>query len=363
MEVILIGAGRYGNSLVGRKYVEGELGAKLIGVVDPKIDEIKNRPDYKLGDTPTYRSLDEIPKDVFNKKTVAEIAIIPKYIPYTFEQLSKKGIKNVILPKPVTSDMDSFETMKETAAAKGIKTAVASNWHYSKMASLTRAILDKTRGKKAQQNPILEEYKQELAATIPNLKIKKVEIEYNKKQEVLTIDPPSQELPHALQIAYSTGLTNFENVDLILDARKQSKSRVNVTIQDKESDIPQGIEINSDLNMGDKLDKQRERLLKIYLDDDDSQPDIVIDYDAKFSPLGHCEKHPNIEYDISRNGKRIYWKTEIKEDNMNVMYDSMFDYFKGKKQEQKKALTLEKYTPISNCICIIQDIWESIVRK
>ena len=40
MKVLLIGAGRYGNGLVGRKYREKEFGAELVCVVDPKIDEI-----------------------------------------------------------------------------------------------------------------------------------------------------------------------------------------------------------------------------------------------------------------------------------------------------------------------------------
>ncbi|MBQ3641231.1 hypothetical protein II906_04820, partial [bacterium] len=61
MEVLLIGAGRYGNGLVGRKYAKGELKAKLAGVVDPKIDEIKKSPSYFLQGIPAYHSIEEVP--------------------------------------------------------------------------------------------------------------------------------------------------------------------------------------------------------------------------------------------------------------------------------------------------------------
>jgi len=360
MNVILIGAGRYGNHLVGRKYIDGEINGYLIGVVDPNIDKIKKQPDYTLKDTPTYRSIEEIPCDVFDKKTVAELAIVPKIIPDNFLTLAKKGIKNIILPKPVTSDSDSFQKMKDAAKKYDIKTAVASNWHYSTIVNISKAIIDKTKGKKVSVPP---EYKKELDKTLSDIGIKKIEIDYNKQNEVLTIDPPSQELPHALQIVYSTGLTDFKNVKMSLDPKKQSKSRVNVKIEDKKSKIEGGILINSDLNMGDKLTRQRERLLKIYLDDEDRAPDIVIDYDAKFTPSGKCIKHPYIKYDVTKDGKRVHWEKEITEDNMNVMYDKIFGYFNGDKSATRTALTLDRYTPISNCICNVQKMWENIVKK
>ena len=100
MKVILIGAGRYGNGLVGRKYKEGEFGAELASVVDPKINQIKTQKDYTLKDTPAYKNLEELPKDTYDKNTVAEIALIPDHIVETVQKIANLGIKKMILPKP-----------------------------------------------------------------------------------------------------------------------------------------------------------------------------------------------------------------------------------------------------------------------
>ena len=103
MNVVLIGAGRYGNGLVGRKYKEHEFNADLVGVVDPKIDELVLSDTYRLGDTPTYKSLKDVPEDVV-KKSITEIALIPQLIPALFDDLAQRGSKKIILSKPVTPD-------------------------------------------------------------------------------------------------------------------------------------------------------------------------------------------------------------------------------------------------------------------
>lgn len=357
MNVILVGAGRYGNSLIGRKYRDKEFKADLTGVVDPKIDEIKKQDTYKLGNTPTYKNLKEVPKNEL-KNSIVEIALIPQIIPQTFADIANKGVKNVILPKPVTSDRDKFEGMLETTKKNKMNVVVASNWHYSEITGLTKAVIEKVRGKEVKNKAIEKKYDDVLQKSDKQFEIEKVEVEYNKKNEVLTIDPPSQELPHALQMVYSTGITDFKDTEMKADKDKQSKSRVNIELSNVKG-IKDGITINSDLQMGDKLDKRRERLLKIYLNDDDKEPDIIADYDALFSSEGECLKRPTIEYDVTKDGERTHWKVPIEEDNLNIMYEEMFNFFEGK---ENNALTLEEYTPVAEEICEAQEKWE-LARK
>ena len=361
MKVILIGAGRYGNGLVGRKYKEGEFGAELASVVDPKINQIKTQKDYTLKDTPAYKNLEELPKDTYDKNTVAEIALIPDHIVETVQKIANLGIKKMILPKPVAQDFDSFELIKYTVDKNNIQCAVASNWHYSEITELLRAIINKTIGKEVENSESLKKHHNKLKTVEEGLEIEKVNIEYNKKREVLTIDPPSQEMPHALQIAYSSGLTDLDEISYYMAVDKQSKSRVNVEILTPL--VKEGIFINSDLNMGDKLNKRRERTVEIFLNDEDKEPDIIADYDAQFNSNGICLKKPKIRYDVQKGKYRTCFEVEFEEDNLNTMYNKIFSYFKGEKEGEKSALTLEKYRPISKAICTIQELWEKSLKN
>lgn len=357
MDVILVGAGRYGNGLVGRKYKEHEFDANLVGVVDPKIDEIKQGDSYRLGDTPTFKTIDEIPSSVLGN-SITEIALIPQLIPKVFDDLSRKGSKKIILPKPVTPDYTAYKKMLETLKQQGMKAVVASNWYYSQITELTKNLLAKIQGNKVPNPDLVEQYADKFDVMDRHFKIQKVEVEYNKKDEVLTIDPPSQELPHALQIVYSTGITDFDGTDMYVNPDTQTRSSVSLDLTNV-SDVEGGIHINSDLKMGDRLDKKRERLLKVYLDDDDPEPDIIVDYDAQFAPDGTCQKLPEISCDLKKNGKRVAWKIPILEDNLNVMYERMLGFL-GEKQSD--ALTLEKYQPVAENISKAQQLWEDTVN-
>ncbi len=358
MDVILVGAGRYGNGLVGRKYKEREFDANLVGVVDPKIDEIKLTDTYQLGDTPTYRTVDEVPESVM-KNSITEIAIIPQMIPSLFQNLAQRGSKKIILPKPVTPDTAEFSKMLSTMEKDGIEAVVASNWYYSQITEMTRNFLAKIQGLRVPNPDLVEHYREEMDSFDDTFEIQKVEVEYNKQDEVLTIDPPAQELPHALQIVYSTGITDFTDAQMYVNPDEQTDSRVSVNIQNIPN-VEGGISINSDLKMGDKLDKKRERLLKIYLNDDDPEPDIIVDYDAQFTPDGICKKLPEIHCDIKKHGKRTTWSLPIVEDNLNVMYRRMLGFFDSKKED---ALTLQAYKPVADKIGEAQQLWTEAKNK
>ncbi len=357
MDVVLVGAGRYGNGLVGRKYKEREFDANLVGVVDPKIDELILSDSYKLGDTPRYKTVDEVPSDVM-KSSITEIALIPQLIPTLFQNLADKGSKKIILPKPVTPNTKEYSKMLSTLNEQGMEAVVASNWYYSQITELAKNFFAKIQGFTIPNPALLEQYRQEMDSFDDTFEIQKVEVEYNKQNEVLTIDPPSQELPHALQIVYSTGLTDFVGTHMHANPDEQTESRVSIDLTNIH-DVADGITINSDLQMGDRLDKKRERLLKIYLNDDDPEPDIIVDYDAQFAPDGTCQKFPEIICDIKKDGRRTAWRLPIVEDNLNVMYERMLGFFDGKK---KDALTLQEYKPVADTIGKAQDLWEDAVK-
>lgn len=358
MRVLLIGAGRYGNGLIGRKYMNGELGVKLNGVVDTRIDELKKSSSYLLKGIPVYHSVEEVPKECI-QNSINEIALIPQIVPNVLKFLADQGAKQIILPKPVATNMRDYQEITDITTEKGIQALIASNWHYSGITKMLKAILCKATGKEFDTSQIGADFSEKLSTVEGGFNIDSVEVEYNKQNEVLTIDPPMQELPHALQIVYSTGLTNLSKIKPILDKLFQSKSRVNVKLDGAEG-IKEGISLNSDLVMGEKLNKKRERLVKIFLSKDDANAIITADYDAFFDENGLCKKFPFIQYEFFKGSQKIQWIYHIAEDNMNVMYNSMFRFFQGSKND---ALTVEKYSPIAKCLSKVQSIWEKIVKK
>lgn len=352
--VILIGAGRYGNGLVGKKYKEGKIAGRVCAVVDPNISQISKSPDYNFERVPGFETFEKVSPNLINKNTVAEIATLPSSVPDIFNKLIKKGIKKIILPKPVTSNLDVYKEMMNKVKKNNVQTAIASNWHYSEITDLTKELIEKIQGKRKTSI----KYKDEVRLIPKGLDIERVEVEYSKKKEKLDTAPPSQELPHAIQILYSLGLTDFKNQEPDLYISKQSKSRVNVEYNNIKG-IKNGIEINSDLQKDDLENNKRERKLKIYLNDDDPDPDITADYDVDFKD-GICTKPGCVSVDIEKNGKRTLWYQHIFEDNLETMYKPIFKYFKtGRKSN---TLNMKDYLPVIEQISKAQDKWDLIVK-
>lgn len=351
MNVVLIGAGRYGNNLIGSKYAKGEYyGAKIDSVVDPKIREISKKDGFNFSNADLYEDIGYFPKEKVNQNTVAEVAVIPTLIPQVLLGTLSKGIKKVILPKPVAQDFSHFKLIEKFFSKNNAKAYVASNWHYSDITKLLGGLVAKARGEDVEKST-QEKFSKEINSIKDTFEVEKVEIEYSKKHEVLTIDPPSQELPHALQIIQSSKLMNLDDANIKMSSKRQSESAVNVSLFS--NDVKGGIRINSDLQKGDKTNKNRERLVKIYLNDDDPEADIIADYDAVFEN-GECKKKASVEVDIQKGENTTKWKKEIDEDNMDKMYESMFDAFRGVEND---ALTLEEYEPVARKIGEIQKLW------
>lgn len=357
MKVILIGAGRYGNNLVGPKYANNDyFGAKIEAVVDPNIDIISKADNYNLKNAIPYKDISDI-KITDPNNTVAEVALTPQVIPKIFDKIIDKGISKIILPKPVSSNYAIYETFLNKTKEMNTSAVVTSNWHYSEITGLLKAILSKTKSNSESIDPkIAEKYASKLDSIPPNLSITNIEIEYSKKDEVLTIPPPSQELPHVLQILHSTGLCDFEKKHILMNCSNQNSGKVNLLLMPINGHSEK-IYINSDLKKGDKTTLPRERIVKIDLVDKEHniKAKIIADYDAKFVN-SKCEKPASIYFECTDNKKNFSWKQEIIEDNMDTMYKSIYSFFNNKTSD---ALTLEKYAPVAKMISRVQRVWDA----
>ena len=350
MRVLLIGAGRYGNNLVGRKYRNGELGVKLAGVIDPKIDEIKQSASYCMDGIPTYHSLDEVPYEL-TKNTVADVALIPQIVPQIFGNIANKGIKKVILPKPVTTNFEEYKELCSIVDENNIQALVASNWHYSDITNRLRSLVKEV-AYNGSGTSTDKKICQELRDT--DFDVNSIAVEYSKKDETLAIDPPLQELPHALQILYSTGLVkDLKSIRTVMDKKLQSESRVNLKMQNVDG-VREGITVNSDLKSGNKLKSNRERKVEILLDEDINKGKITADYDAVFDADGTCKKYPEIVYEYNDGPTPQKISYVIKEDNINKMYEEMF---KTMNDESNRSLTIDDYKPLAEYLSDVEAKW------
>lgn len=350
MRVLLIGAGRYGNNLVGRKYASGQLGVRLAGVIDPKIDEIKKGANYYMGGIPTYHSLREVPKKLL-KDTVADVALLPQIVPKVFEELSNVGIKKLILPKPVTTNFEEYKKICSLAEEHNMQALVASNWHYSNITKELKSLVKEVSAKNRRTSTDTT-FTRTLKTS--GYDINKVTVEYSKQNEVLDIDPPLQELPHALQILHSSELVkDFDSTHTVLNKNLQSNSRVNLSITNADG-IKEGININSDLQSGTKLKNKRERKVEIYFDNNGDNSKITADYDAVFDMSGVCEKYPEITYEYTEGKQPQKFSYKIEEDNINKMYDEMFKTFSDR---SNTSLTLDGYKPIAEYLSDVEQQW------
>ena len=353
MRVLLIGAGRYGNDIIGRKYASGKYGVKLVGVVDPKIEQIREKVNFSLHGVPAYKTIDDVPQKLV-RNCYSDVALIPQVVPEVYGKLVDKGARKIILPKPVVMTKKEFTEIENITKQNNVLALIASNWHYSKISAILKSLINKITNGGSVNFEGQEGFEILFKKIASGYKIDKVEIEYSKKDEVLTIDPPMQELPHALQIVYSTGMSDLDKIKAVLEKNLQSKSRVNVSLQNS-SNITQDISINSDLHKTDLGDKRRERLVKIYLSKNDEHAVIIADYDALFNEKGKCEKYPSISYEISDKNQAKGQTLAVIEDNMDTMYETIIKRFKG---EDNNALTLDKYKPIAETLFDVHKQWK-----
>ena len=155
-DVTLVGYGRYGRLHIGPKYATNSTLWNMAAIVDPLL----TRPQYRVSrlgltrpDVPIFATFDDWRHEYFSKlddaakaKHVVEIALRPDVVYDQTVLYMRAGIKNVILPKPVTVNHEQFDQLSEEVTKHGVKAAVASQWHYSDLPHLIRREIKRLAG-------------------------------------------------------------------------------------------------------------------------------------------------------------------------------------------------------------------------
>jgi len=375
LQVTLVGAGRYGQGLIGPKYSQGKFNpdAQLCSIVDTRSfnnnTRIKNTefcPDiaedlnkgycllhfFKYNNAKDWRKgLARIP----NENDVVEIALKPEIVPKVFKEFVQTGVTKFILPKPVTTNLEELNQMEQLTEQYKLQTAVTSNWHYSDITKFTKAIIDKIIGKSIdEQDNCCEELKQ----INKTYSIESAELNYVKNRgDISDTTPAKCELSYALQILSSVGLVDMANdVPVVTQATPSS-----VTVQYNNDNVEKPIKVHTDIKLRANTQTGRERLLKIYLNDGDPEPDIIADYDVCLDKKN--EKFGSVKVDIGQGKDRVAWEKTIKEDNLEIMYKKIFKTFKQPRTNSKTSntvLTLHDYSFVAKQISNIQNEWEML---
>lgn len=358
-KMTIIGAGEYGVRLLGGMFVGGKLPeVALDSYVDPSpnMEVIEKAPlgsfiqpyrrnhlqFFRVGLLPLYSDIETWKEQIKTPENrIVDLALPESVVPKVFEEVVHTGIKEVILPKPVTFNLKAFQRIKSLATEKQIKVAVASNWFYSTISKEGKKQLDRLK----KQYPI-----------------KRATVHYCKQRKKTPKTPPAHlELPHVLQILSSTGIMDFtKNNNPVVT--KASQEAVAVSFN------PDGIEGGVDVlaHVGKRCDTEtgRMRRLEVFLDDGDPEPDVIVDYDSRFDKKGKLIRGGEVLVDVGRGKAReqriISTKTVYIED-MVEMYRSILRAFKNSYAEYVRnpsVLTLERYEPLLKTISHIHGLWK-----
>ncbi|NES76604.1 MULTISPECIES: Gfo/Idh/MocA family oxidoreductase [unclassified Okeania] len=371
----IVGYGRYGKNYIGTKYAKNEYFWEIVSIVDPVItsslfaDSIlgKNKPQTYLFQS--FRQwYDNYFKHLNNQqkaRQVIEIALKPELV---YEQVMlyiEAGVKHFILPKPVVKNLEEMLEIAEIIHKYEIKAAVAYQWYYSDFPKFIKREIQK----------FIKEKKQKLSLTssnyssIPNLY--KVEIYFSKENGLAyTTDPPLLELPHALQLLSSIGIIDFNNY-LSLPEVSGTNTFVNAIYQVKNIQDKIYVRSNIDIQPNPAIKKEyplwdiQERRLKIYFDQDNTQPNIEVDFWMKFDYSGDFALRPGkliIRDDDNFNNQEQLILNIVDDQllNMNLKIYAAFQQNFADFQNDQNILSLERYLPIGKQIMLIQNLWKSL---
>ena len=377
-QTTIVGYGRYGKNYIGTKYAKNGYLWEIVSIVDPVItsslftDSIlgQNQPQTYL-----FQSFRQWHDNYFKylnnqekARQVIEIALKPELV---YEQLIlyiDAGVKNFILPKPVVINRQEMLQIAEIIDRYKIKAAVASQWYYSDFPKFIKREIQK----------IIKEKKQKLSLTsnnnssIPNLY--KVEIDFSKENGLAyTTDPPLLELPHALQLLSSIGIIDFNHYCSLPEV-SGTNTFVNAIYQVKNIKNKVHVRSNIDMLANAAIKKEhplwdiQERRLKIYFDEENTQPNIEVDFWIKFDYSGDFVLRPGklIIKDNENCSNQEQLVLNIVDDqllNMNLKIYEAFQQNFVDFQNDRNILSLERYLPIGQQIMLIQNIWKSFQEE
>jgi CRP-like cAMP-binding protein len=367
-DVTLVGYGRYGSLHIGPKYAMHNQLWNISAIVDPILTESQYRVS-RLGltrpDIPIFATFEAWRQGYFDKlddvakaKHVVEMALRPEAVYDQTMLYMRAGIRNVILPKPVTINRNQFDQLSAEVVTRGVKAAIASQWHYS---DLPRIIRREIKRLVAQPD-----------GHIADIRLRRVECEFSKENGVaISASPPLSELPHVIQLLESIGL-----VDLAQHEPEVSGDEVLVEVVYRPPNITEGIHVRASLDWTpeDRVKLQyphwdvQNRSLRVYLDDGQREPSLSVDFWVKFDRTGRFAIRPgrlSLPESAGSDGRNSLLLEFVDDQLLHMLrtiymaFDQDFEAF----QLDDRVLTLDRYANVGRQLMLIEQAWNRTIRR
>jgi CRP-like cAMP-binding protein len=366
-DVTLVGYGRYGRLHIGPKYATNSTLWNMAAIVDPLL----TRPQYRVSrlgltrpDVPIFATFDDWRHEYFSKldeaakaKHVVEIALRPDVVYDQTVLYMRAGIKNVILPKPVTVNHEQFDQLSEEVTKHGVKAAVASQWHYSDLPRLIRREIKRLVGQPHER--------------LTDVRLHRVELEFSKENgAAISATPPLSELPHAMQLLESIGL-----VDLAQHQPDVSGDEVSVEVVYRPANITEGIHVRASLDWtpDEQIKLQyphwdiQNRSLKVYLHQNQSDPSVSVDFWVKFDRTGRFAIRPG-KLTLTEHSSPDYSSVlvdYVDDQLLNMLHKvyASFDQDYNEFQIDERVMSLDRYANVGKQLMSIERIWQETIRR
>jgi CRP-like cAMP-binding protein len=366
--VTLVGYGRYGSLHIGPKYaIRNELW-HLSAIVEPVLTRSRygiSRLGMARPDVPIYPTFDTWRHDYFDTldddakaEHVVEIALRPDVVYDQALLYLGAGVRNVILPKPVTTSHELLERLTDEVAKRRVKAAVASQWYYSDLPRIIRREIKRVAGQPD--------------AHLVDIRLDRVELEFSKENGVaISATPPLSELPHAIQLLDSIGL-----VDLARDEPEVSGDRIVVDVRYTPANITSGVHVRASLDWTpeDEVKTQypdwdvQNRSLRIYVRDGQQEPSLAVDFWVKFDRTGRFAIRPGrlILPEADGSDARNSVVLEFVDDQLLTMVKKIYTAFHQNFEEfqrDDKVLSLDRYAHVGRQLMAIEQAWTKCLKQ
>jgi predicted dehydrogenase len=308
IRITIVGAGHYARSIVARKYAEAAR-CSLRSVISPRVS-VNGLLGTPLAGLPLsrtaaeWRALHGAPDhlDLF------DLCVHPDALLPAMRPLVDAGARSFVLPKPLATTRAGLDAVVAFVRGAGVRVAVASQWHYSRVTAALRAAV-------AMLNDPLS-----------------IEMDFSQRfvpAQLENYTPFTALLPHMLQILHTTGLWQPAGNDAILREESATHVTIAATTASRHTRIRLHTDIDADV---------RRRVVTV---SDSEGRRIHADFLGVFRD-GVAEKYPAVEIDGDRE--------EIKEDNIAVMIRNEIAGF----LDGAPHLDLNGYLPVNDMLVAVR---------
>ena len=187
----------------------------------------------------------------------------------------------------------------------------------------------------------------------------------------ISATPPLSELPHAIQLLESIGL-----IDLARHEPDVTGDEVCVEVVYRPANITEGIHVRASLDWTpeDRIKLQyphwdvQNRSLRVYLDDDQSEPALCVDFWVKFDRTGRFAIRPGrlILPEPARSDARNSLLMEFVDDQLLNMLRKIYTAFAQDFEEfqlDNGVLSLDRYANIGKQLMLIEQAWSGAIAR